>query len=39
MDLPGLEVSADGDGLLVHAQRDQLDAFVIALGRAGVAVR
>jgi len=36
---PGLEVRADGDGLLVHAQQDRLDTYVIALGRAGVAVR
>jgi ABC-2 type transport system ATP-binding protein len=36
---PGLEVSPDGDGLLVHAQRDQLDAYVIALGRSDIAVR
>jgi ABC-2 type transport system ATP-binding protein len=35
----GIEVSPEGDGLLVHAQRDQLDAYVIALGRAGIAVR
>ncbi|GLY77481.1 ABC transporter ATP-binding protein [Actinoallomurus iriomotensis] len=36
---PGVEVRAEGDGLLVHAQREQLDAYVIALGRDGVAVR
>jgi ABC-2 type transport system ATP-binding protein len=36
---PGVEVRPDGDGLLVQAQRDRLDAYVIALGRSGVAVR
>jgi ABC-2 type transport system ATP-binding protein len=35
----GVEVTADGDGLLVYAQRDQLDRYVIALGREEVAVR
>ncbi|MCW2863256.1 MAG: putative transporter ATP-binding protein [Actinoallomurus sp.] len=36
---PGMTVTPDDGGLLVHAQRDQLDAYVIALGRADVAVR
>jgi ABC-2 type transport system ATP-binding protein len=35
----GVEVGADGDGLLVHAQRERLDRYVIALGRADIAVR
>jgi ABC-2 type transport system ATP-binding protein len=36
---PGITVTRDDGGLLVHAQRDRLDAYVIALGRADVAVR
>jgi ABC-2 type transport system ATP-binding protein len=31
--------AADGDGLSVRAGRDALDAYVVALGKAGVAVR
>jgi ABC-2 type transport system ATP-binding protein len=38
-DQSGITVASEGDGLLVHAQREQLDAYVIALGRAGIAVR
>jgi ABC-2 type transport system ATP-binding protein len=34
-----LQVARDGDALLVHAQRERLDAYVIALGRAEIAVR
>ncbi|MCW2947397.1 MAG: putative transporter ATP-binding protein [Actinoallomurus sp.] len=36
---PGIVVTLEGDGLLVHAQRERLDAYVIALGRADIAVR
>jgi ABC-2 type transport system ATP-binding protein len=36
---PGIVVAPGGDGLLVHARREQLDGYVIALGRAGIAVR
>jgi ABC-2 type transport system ATP-binding protein len=35
----GITVTSEDGGLLVHAQRDQLDTYVIALGRADVAVR
>jgi ABC-2 type transport system ATP-binding protein len=38
-DRAGLVVDADGDGLSVRAGRDALDAYVVALGAAGVAVR
>jgi ABC-2 type transport system ATP-binding protein len=38
--LPGLRLEADPErGLRVSADAERLDAFVIALGRAGVAVR
>jgi ABC-2 type transport system ATP-binding protein len=37
-DTPGIAAAVAGDELLVHAQRD-LDGYVIALGRADVAVR
>ncbi|WP_433175048.1 ABC transporter ATP-binding protein [Actinoallomurus sp. CA-150999] len=38
-DTPGIAAAVAGDELLVHAQRDNLDRYVIALGRADVAVR
>ncbi|MFC0042270.1 ABC transporter ATP-binding protein [Actinomadura rayongensis] len=38
-DVPGVAAEARDDGLLVRAPRERLDAYVIALGRAGVAVR
>ncbi|POM23667.1 putative ABC transporter ATP-binding protein YxlF [Actinomadura rubteroloni] len=38
-DVPGVTAEARDDGLLVRAPRERLDAYVIALGRAGVAVR
>jgi ABC-2 type transport system ATP-binding protein len=34
-----IDVTRDGDELLVRARREQLDAYVIALGRADIAVR
>ncbi|MDQ2728419.1 MAG: ABC transporter ATP-binding protein [Actinomycetota bacterium] len=34
-----LGVEATGDGLVIHAGRDDLDSYVIDLGRAGIAVR
>jgi ABC-2 type transport system ATP-binding protein len=34
-----VRTAADGQGLEVSADRETLDAFVVALGRAGVAVR
>lgn len=37
-DVPGVRVQVD-DGLVVHAQRERIDAYTIALGRADVAVR
>jgi ABC-2 type transport system ATP-binding protein len=36
---PDVDVAAEHDGLTVSAGRDALDAFVVSLGRAGVAVR
>ncbi len=38
-DISGVNVERTADGLLVRADRDDLDGFVIALGRAGIAVR
>ena len=38
--IPGVRVSPDdGDALLVSADTDALDAYIIAMGRSGVAVR
>ncbi len=36
---PGVRVVRESDRLTVHADRDALDAYVISLGRAGIAVR
>ncbi|MCO6008627.1 ABC transporter ATP-binding protein [Actinoallomurus purpureus] len=38
-DTPGVAAAVAGRELIVHAQREHLDEYVIALGRAGVAVR
>jgi ABC-2 type transport system ATP-binding protein len=36
---PDVHVAPESDGLRVEADRDALDAYVVSLGRAGVAVR
>jgi ABC-2 type transport system ATP-binding protein len=36
---PDVQVTQGADGLTVQADRDALDAYVIALGRVGIAVR
>jgi ABC-2 type transport system ATP-binding protein len=36
---PTLEITADGDGLIVRAGQAALDEYVVALGQVGVAIR